>query len=116
MTLVKKLGAHFYIDTSSINPAEASQKLGGAQVILATGTELEGNVRDDPGLKPNGKLMVVGVEFKPIEVTPVQLVTGNGTIQGWNTGTPIEAEDTLLFSELTGVRPLIETYPPRKGG
>ena len=66
------------------------------------------------GLKLNGKLMVVGVEFKPIEVTPAQLVTGNGTIQGWNTGTPIEAEDTLQFAELTGVRPMIETYSLEK--
>jgi D-arabinose 1-dehydrogenase-like Zn-dependent alcohol dehydrogenase len=27
------------------------------------------------------------------------------------TGTPADAEDTLRFSELTGVRPMIETYP-----
>jgi hypothetical protein len=29
------------------------------------------------GLGPNGKLIVVGVAFDPIEVTPVQLISGN---------------------------------------
>jgi D-arabinose 1-dehydrogenase-like Zn-dependent alcohol dehydrogenase len=34
--LAKKLGAHLYIDSKATNAAEALQKLGGAQVILAT--------------------------------------------------------------------------------
>jgi D-arabinose 1-dehydrogenase-like Zn-dependent alcohol dehydrogenase len=66
------------------------------------------------GLGPNGKLIVVGVTFDPIEVTPIQLISGNRTIQGWATGTPADSEDTLRFSELTGLRPMIETYPLEK--
>ena len=61
------------------------------------------------GLGVNGKLIVVGVDFAPIEVTPVQLIMGGGSIQGWNTGTSADAEDTLRFSELSGVRPMVET-------
>jgi D-arabinose 1-dehydrogenase-like Zn-dependent alcohol dehydrogenase len=38
------------------------------------------------------------------------------TIEGWNTGTPSDAEDTLRFAELTGVRPMIETHPLEKEG
>jgi D-arabinose 1-dehydrogenase-like Zn-dependent alcohol dehydrogenase len=110
----KKLGGHIYIDTSAINPAETLQELGGAQVILATGPNSKAMSELIDGLRPNGKLMVVGVEPKPIEVTPGQLFNGSWTIQGWNTGTPIEAEDTLLFSELTGTRPMIETDPLEK--
>ncbi len=66
------------------------------------------------GLGPNGKLMVIGVSFDPIEVTPVQLISGSRTIQGWAAGTPVDSEDTLRFSELTGVRPMIETFPLEK--
>jgi D-arabinose 1-dehydrogenase-like Zn-dependent alcohol dehydrogenase len=61
--------------------------------------------------------VVIGVTFDPIEVTPVQLITGmkpgtgNRTIQGWAAGTPTDSEDTLRFCELTGVRPMIETFP-----
>jgi D-arabinose 1-dehydrogenase-like Zn-dependent alcohol dehydrogenase len=55
--------------------------------------------------------MVIGATSDPIEVTPIQLITGSRTIQGWAAGTPADSEDTLRFAELTGVRPMIETYP-----
>jgi D-arabinose 1-dehydrogenase-like Zn-dependent alcohol dehydrogenase len=63
------------------------------------------------GLAPNGKLMVIGAAFDPIEVTPVQLIFGMRSIHGWASGIPTDSEDTLRFSELTGVRPMVETYP-----
>ena len=44
-----------------------------------------------------------------IEVTPLPLISGNRTIQGWAAGTPADSEDTLRFAELAGVRPMIET-------
>ena len=66
------------------------------------------------GLAANGKLMVVGATFDPIEVTPLQLISGMRTIQGWASGTPADSEDTLRFAELSGVRPMIETYPLEK--
>ena len=66
------------------------------------------------GLGPNGKLIAVGAGFDPIEVTPVQLISGSKSIQGWASGTPADAEDTLRFAELSGVRPMIETYPLEK--
>ena len=112
--LAKKLGASVYIDSKSTNAAEALQKLGGAQVILATAPSSKSMSELIDGLAPNGKLMVVGVTFDPIEVTPVQLISGSRTIQGWAAGTPADSEDTLRFAELTGVRPMIETYPLEK--
>lgn len=112
--LAKKLGASVYIDSKSTNAAEALQKLGGAQVILATAPSSKAMSELFDGLGPNGKLMVIGVAFEPLEVTPVQLVTGSRAIQGWASGTSADEEDTLRFAELTGVRPMIETYPLEK--
>jgi D-arabinose 1-dehydrogenase-like Zn-dependent alcohol dehydrogenase len=112
--LAKKLGASVYIDNKATNAAEELQKLGGAQVILATAPSSKAMSEVINGLGPNGKLMVVGAAFEPIEVTPVQLITGSKSIQGWASGTPADAEDTLRFAELTGVRPMIETYPLEK--
>ena len=66
------------------------------------------------GLGPNGKLIVVGAAFDPIEVTPIQLINGSKSIQGWAAGTPADSEDTLRFAELSGVRPMNETYPLEK--
>jgi D-arabinose 1-dehydrogenase-like Zn-dependent alcohol dehydrogenase len=112
--LAKKLGAHAYIDSASANPAEALQKMGGAQVIMATAPSSKAMSQLIDGLGPNGKFLVVGAAFDPIEVTPSQLIFGSKTIQGWASGTPADSEDTLRFAELTGVRPMIETYPLEK--
>jgi D-arabinose 1-dehydrogenase-like Zn-dependent alcohol dehydrogenase len=109
--LAKKLGASTYIDSKATNAAEALQKLGGARVILATAPSSKAMSELFDGLGPNGKLMVVGAAFDPIQVTPVQLINGSRTLQGWASGTPADSEDTLRFAELTGVRPMIETYP-----
>jgi D-arabinose 1-dehydrogenase-like Zn-dependent alcohol dehydrogenase len=109
--LAKKLGASVYIDNKMTNAAEALQKLGGAQVILATAPSSKAMSEVIDGLAPNGKLMVVGATADSLAVTPIQLITGSRAIQGWASGTPADAEDTLRFAELTGVRPMIETYP-----
>jgi D-arabinose 1-dehydrogenase-like Zn-dependent alcohol dehydrogenase len=115
-TLAKKLGANLYIDSKATNAAEELQKLGGAKAILATAPNSKAISELINGLGPNGRLMVIGADFDPIEVTPVQLITGVKTIQGWASGTPTDSEDTLRFAELTGVRPMIETYPLEKAG
>ena len=112
--LAKKLGASVYIDSTSTNTAEALQKLDGAQVILATAPSSKAMSDLFEGLGPNGKLMVIGVAADPIEVTPIQLVSGSRTIQGWASGTSADEEDTVRFAELSGVRPMIETYPLEK--
>jgi D-arabinose 1-dehydrogenase-like Zn-dependent alcohol dehydrogenase len=112
--LAKKLGATVYIDSKATNAAEALQKLGGAQVILATAPSSKAMSELIDGLGPHGKLMVVGAAPDPIEATPTQLISGSRTIQGWSSGIPSDSEDTLRFAELTGVRPMIETYPLEK--
>jgi D-arabinose 1-dehydrogenase-like Zn-dependent alcohol dehydrogenase len=113
-TLAKKLGAAVYIDSASTNAAQELQKLGGARVILATAPNSKAMSALIDGLGPNGKLMVIGASFDPIEVTPLQLISGSRAIEGWASGTPADSEDTLRFAELSGVRPMIETYPLEK--
>jgi D-arabinose 1-dehydrogenase-like Zn-dependent alcohol dehydrogenase len=112
--LAKKLGAHVYIDSKATNAAQELQKLGGAKAILATAPNSKSMSELIDGLGPNGKFIVVGASFDPIEVTPLQLISGSKSIQGWWSGIPMDSEDTLRFSELSGVRPMIETYPLEK--
>jgi len=113
-TLAKKLGATVYIDSQAANAAQELQKLGGAKVILATAPNAKAMSELIDGLGPNGKLMVIGAGSDPIEATPIQLIFGVRAIQGWASGIPTDSEDTLRFAELTGVRPMIETYPLEK--
>ena len=107
----RKLGATAYIDSAATNAAAELQQMGGARVVLTTVPSSKAMASLVDGLGPNGKMIVLGATFDPIEVTPIQLLSGNRTIQGWVTGTPVDAEDTLHFSGLAGVRPMIETYP-----
>lgn len=112
--LAKKLGAKVYIDSKASDPAKALQELGGAKVILATAPDSKAMSALIDGLSVNAKLIVIGATFDPIEVTPLQLILATRSIQGWPSGTAADSEDCLRFSELSGIRPMIETYPLEK--
>jgi D-arabinose 1-dehydrogenase-like Zn-dependent alcohol dehydrogenase len=109
--LAKKLGASLYFDSESVNAVEELQKLGGARVILATAPNSKTMSELVGGLGANGRLIVIGISFDPLGVAPVQLISGRKALQGWASGTPADEEDTLSFCELTGVRPMVETFP-----
>jgi D-arabinose 1-dehydrogenase-like Zn-dependent alcohol dehydrogenase len=109
--LARKLGAHEYVDTQAGAPAEAIQKLGGARVILATAPDAKSISALIDGLAPGGKLVIVGAAPEPLSVSPLQIILARRSIQGWPSGTAKDSEDTLQFSALTGVRPMIERYP-----
>jgi D-arabinose 1-dehydrogenase-like Zn-dependent alcohol dehydrogenase len=109
--LAKKLGAHSYIDSTKQNAAEELTKLGGAKVILATVTDAKSMSSVVPGLGIDGKLVVVGASGEPIEVSPLLLIGARRSISGWPSGTAPDSEDTLQFSVLTNVRPMIEVFP-----
>jgi D-arabinose 1-dehydrogenase-like Zn-dependent alcohol dehydrogenase len=58
-----------------------------------------------------GKLVVVGASMDPMQIPPVMLIGGSKTIAGHASGHSGDSEDTLDFSVLSGVRPMIETFP-----
>jgi D-arabinose 1-dehydrogenase-like Zn-dependent alcohol dehydrogenase len=113
-TLAIKLGAHEYVDTNEGPPAEALQKLGGANVILATAPDSKSISALVDGLGPSGKLLVIGADQSPLTITPLQLIGPRRSILGWPSGTAKDSEDTMQFSALTGVRPMIERFPLEK--
>ena len=112
--LVKQLGAHQYIDSDAGAPAAALKALGGAAVILATAPDSRAISALVDGLGPDGKLVIVGAGLEPLGITPLQLIFTRRTVRGWPSGTAKDSEDTLQFSSLSGVRPMIERYPLEK--
>ena len=112
--LAKKLGAHVYIDSTVQNAAEELTRLGGAKVILATVTDAKSMSSVVAGLGIDGKLLVVGATGEAIEVPPFLLIGARRSISGWPSGTASDSEDTLKFSVLSSVRPMIETFPLAK--
>jgi D-arabinose 1-dehydrogenase-like Zn-dependent alcohol dehydrogenase len=109
--MVRKLGAIHYIDTRSQNAVEELNKLGGAEVIVATVPSGKGMSAVLGGLAINGKLIVIGAADEGIEVPPLLLISGCRSITGWPSGTSIDSQDTLSFSVLSGVRSTNEVFP-----
>jgi D-arabinose 1-dehydrogenase-like Zn-dependent alcohol dehydrogenase len=112
--LAKKLGAHIYIDSSAAGAAAELTRLGGARVILATVPSSKAMSSIIGGLGPNGKLLVVGADLESIAVPTTKILFARNSIQGWNSGSSIDSEDTLRFAEYSGARPMVETFPLEK--
>jgi D-arabinose 1-dehydrogenase-like Zn-dependent alcohol dehydrogenase len=94
--------------------AEALVKLGGAKVVLATATSAAAMSATVGGLAIDGKLLVVGGAFEPMQVSALDLIGGRKSIQGWPSGASIDSEDTMAFSAMAGVRPMTEEFPLEK--
>lgn len=109
--LALKLGAHHYIDSKAGDPAAALQALGGAKVLLSTVTSGPAISAMVGGMAKHGRIVVVGVSHEPIQLDTMALVGGELSVSGHASGTATDSEDTLNFSVLTGVRPMIETVP-----
>jgi len=109
--LATRLGAHHYIDSDAADVAASLRALGGARIIAATATSAKAMSSALAGLGVNGKLLVMGVPGENIEVPPFILFSGRRAIEGVNTGTAIDAADTLAFSLLANVRPINEVFP-----
>ncbi|HVZ79214.1 MAG TPA: alcohol dehydrogenase [bacterium] len=112
--LAKKLGAHHYIDSTKEDPAKALQALGGAKTILSTVTNADAMSATIGGLGFQGRFVLLGVDFKPIQVNMLPLLMRKQHILGWPSGSSIDSEDTLRFSEMTGVKSMNEVYPLEK--
>lgn len=112
--LAKQLGAHVYIDSTKQDPAAELQKLGGASVILSTVTSGDALQAVMGGLGANGKLIINGVPDKPLAVNAIGMIGRRQSVVGWPSGSGMDSEDTLNFSALTGIKPMVETYPLEK--
>ncbi len=109
--LALKLGAHHFIDSIAEDVGAALTALGGASLVLSTITSAAAMTPAVGGLALHGKLVVVGASPDALEVSPLQLIGGNKSIHGHASGISTDSEDTLAFSALQAVRPMIETMP-----
>jgi len=109
--LAKQLGAHHYIDSSAVDTVAELQKLGGARVILATAPSAKAISEVVGGLGVNGNLLIPAAPNEPLTVSVMPLMMGRRQISGWYSGTARDSQDTLEFSALSDVHPMIEKFP-----
>ena len=108
--LARSLGAHEYLDTERGDPAAALRSLGGARAILATVTEAGAMQAVVGGLGPNGTMLVIG-GVGMLSVDSFALLSKRAAVKGWYSGTSVDSEDTLRFSQLNKVESMNEVYP-----
>jgi len=109
--LARQLGAHHYIDATAQDVVAELQKRGGAQVILATAPNAQAISALVDGLAPSGKLLVPAAPAEPLSIGVFSLINKRSSVAGWYSGTAMDSQDTLEFSALSGVHPMIEKYP-----
>jgi D-arabinose 1-dehydrogenase-like Zn-dependent alcohol dehydrogenase len=109
-SLARTLGAHAYVDSERGDPAAALRELGGARAILATVTDAVAMQSIVGGLGPNGTMMVIGA-VGAFPVDSLDLLRKRAAVKGWYSGTSVDSEDTLLFSQQTKVTSMNEIYP-----
>jgi D-arabinose 1-dehydrogenase-like Zn-dependent alcohol dehydrogenase len=109
--LARQLGAHHYIDSVATDASAELQKLGGARVILATAPNAHAISPLVDGLSPDGVLLVPAAPAEPLVIGVTPLIMGRRSVAGWYSGTARDSQDTLEFSVLSDVHPMIEKYP-----
>lgn len=109
--LAKKLGAHLYLDSEAVDPVAELQKLGGARVILGTAPSAKAISSVVGGLGVDGNLLVPAAPNDPLTISTMPLIMGRRSVTGWYSGTARDSQDTLEFSALSDVHPMIEKFP-----
>ncbi|WP_026888007.1 zinc-binding dehydrogenase [Clostridium beijerinckii] len=109
--LARQLGAHYYIDSEKEEPSQALQRLGGAKVILATAPNAKAISSLINGLGSDSELIIVAGSGEQLELSAMDFLKGPNTVRGSFTGHTKEVNEAILFSVLTDVRPMIETFP-----
>jgi NADPH2:quinone reductase len=118
--LAMDLGADHYVDSEAEDPGEALVELGGARIVLATAPNTDAIESVVSGLGVDGEVLAVGIPGEvlavgipgePVEVSVQDLVMGRRSVAGWPSGDARDSQDTLEFSALRDIEPMIESYP-----
>ncbi|MGW7413787.1 alcohol dehydrogenase catalytic domain-containing protein [Streptomyces sp. NPDC054863] len=109
--LARGLGADEYVDSTEGSAGQALAALGGATVVLSTVGVSPAQSDLVQGLRPNGRLVVVANDHRPLDINPELLLFGRREVTGWYSGHAKDAEETLAFAALKGIRPMTRSYP-----
>ncbi|MFI6925448.1 alcohol dehydrogenase catalytic domain-containing protein [Nonomuraea spiralis] len=109
--LARELGASHYIDGAAGQVAGELLELGGAKVVLATVTSSAAMSATIDGLGRRGELITVGIDTEPLNVAPLQLVSGARRVYGHASGIAVDTQDTMRFAARSGVRAWTEEVP-----
>ena len=110
--LAKKLGADIVIPSYK-NVGDALKKIGGVDILLQTSSSSE--LANDAlgGLRPEGRLFVMGLDQEKIAALPISLI-GKVQIIGSQQNKRSDLVDILQLAADGKVKVMVETYPLEK--
>jgi uncharacterized zinc-type alcohol dehydrogenase-like protein len=104
-----RMGAHRVIDTHS--PEQLKKAAGSFDLILSTVSADLDWTAYLAALAPKGRLHVVGVAPKPLEVSAFVLLVGQRSVSGSPSGAPATVATMLDFAARHGIAPVVEEFP-----
>ena len=93
------------------DPGRALADAGGADVILATTSSAAQVGQIVSGLRPEGRLALMGLGEGPIEIDPMSLILSQGSIVGALQDDRAHLLEVLELAAAGRVRPKVEAFP-----
>jgi len=105
-TLARQLGAD-----AVVKNGQALAELGGADVILGTSNSTDAMADAIPGLRPDGRLVLMGFDAKALAVSPADLIMRRIRVLGSQQNRRDFLYEALDFAAQGKVKVMTETYP-----
>jgi alcohol dehydrogenase len=103
--LIRDLGAD-----EIVRDGAGLAKAGGADIVLGTSNSMDATADSIQGLRPDGRLVVMGVEAKPLMVSPLDLLMKRIKIVGSQQNGREYLYEALAIAASGKVRVVTETY------
>jgi len=107
---LRALGADEVLVTGD-DPGSVLRDAGGADVILSTTNSARQIAAAIKGLRPDGRLVNMGLPDGPVAIDPMMLLMGQRQIRGSSQDERRDLFEALSFVATGKVKPRLETYP-----
>ena len=104
-SLIRSLGAD-----EIVRDGQGLAQMGGADVVLGTSNSMDAMAESVAGLRPDGRLVLMGFEAKPLSVSPADLITRRIRILGSQQNGVEYLHEALKFAAEGRVKVLAETF------
>lgn len=103
--MIRQLGAD-----DVVSDAAGLEAIGGADVILCTGNSSKSVSESVRGLRPDGRLVVMGLDAEPVQISPMDLIIKRIKVLGSQQNNREYLYEALDLVAKGKVKPMIETF------
>lgn len=104
--MIRELGAD-----EIVRDGQGLAKAGGADIVLGTSNSTDATADSIQGLRPDGRLVPMGFDVKPLPVNPADLITRRIRVIGSQQNGPAYLYEALDYVAKGKVKVIVETYP-----